>query len=674
MKKVELEFHGKKITIETGRVARQAHGSALVRCDNTVVLATACHGEIKTGDFLPLTVDYVEKTYAAGKIPGGYFKREGKLAEREILISRLIDRACRPLFPKGFGAELQVLVTVLSVDGTAESDIPAFLAASSALTLSGLPFEGPIAATRVGLIDDKIVLNPTFDQLSKSRMDLVLAGTESAVLMVEGEAKEVPEEQLLDALFYAHDELQPLIALQKELDRKPLISVPSLDRDEELVARVTNYLKPLVKEAIKSPEKKVRGYELAKIKSDAQAEFAGEEEAVIKDAFETVCYDTLRSMVLDEGKRIDGRDFTTVRNIDIEVGFLPRTHGSALFTRGETQAIVATTLGMESEAQRLDNLVGETTKEFMLHYNFPPFSVGEVKPMRGPGRREIGHGNLAERALKAVMPSTKQFPYTVRIVSEITESNGSSSMASVCGGCLSLMDAGVPVKAPVAGIAMGLIKEGNKHAVLTDILGDEDHLGDMDFKVCGTAEGITALQMDIKIKGLNREIMTQALKQALDARLFILGRMVEVLAEPRKEKSKYAPCMETLKIPTDKIRELIGPGGKKIRALCETFGVKIEVNDAGIVTISGTDSEKIEEAKTTIDLMTQQVEVNAVYNGIVVKLADFGAFIEVLPGVSGLLHISQLKVDKVSDAFKEGDEVSVKVTAVDGNRIRLVPA
>ena len=683
----ERDFHGRNFSIETGRVARQAGGAVLVRVGESMVLVTACVGAQKDGDFLPLTIDYIEKNYAGGKIPGGFFKREGKQSEKETLISRLIDRPCRPLFPEGFNYEIQVVATVMSADDENDTDVLSVVGASAALSLSELPFEGPIAAVRVARIGGKLAINPIMSELQKADLSFIVAGTKDAIVMVEGGAAEVSEEEVLEALFYAHSELQTLIQMQVELAEKggkKKMSFTAKAQISEHHEAAKTFLAPKLAKGITIADKMERRDYLRTVKDELKAEFikAGTSKdetlatsAALSAIYEECIYDTVRAMVFDKGVRIDGRDNKTVRPISIETGILPRTHGSSLFTRGETQAIVIATLGTEQEAQRLDNLIGDTTKTFMLHYNFPPFSVGETKPMRGPGRREIGHGALAERAIKAVIPNAKAFPYVIRIVSEITESNGSSSMASVCGASLALMDAGVPIKAPVAGVAMGLMKDGDKCVVLTDILGDEDHLGDMDFKVCGTAKGITALQMDIKIKGLERKIMSQALSQAQEARIHILGKMNEAISTPNKVLSQYAPKIVSMKINPDKIRDVIGPGGKMIRSITESCDVKMEVTDDGTINISSSDDKKIKAAMSIIESLTAEAEIGKIYKGIVKRLADFGAFVEILPGTDGLVHISQLadhKVGRVSDVVQEGDEIFVKVLDVDRQgKIRL---
>jgi polyribonucleotide nucleotidyltransferase len=682
---VEREFHGKKLRIESGRIAKQAGGSALVSYGESVVLVTACGGAEKDVDFFPLTVDYIEKTYAAGKIPGGFFRREGKQSEKETLVSRLIDRPCRPLFPEAFHREVQVVATVLSADDENDTDVLAMCGASAALTISELPFEGPVSGVRVARINGKLIINPTRSALANADLNFIVAGTKDATTMVEGGAQEVPEAEVLEALFFAQEQLQVINEMQMELKKnigKPTMEFSPKAYDEALYARMVEFVTPLLKVAIKNREKHARRDAVSLAKNTLVTEFVKEGDAnaaaaakLAGKAFEDTHYTVVRDLALDEGVRLDGRDTKTVRPISIEVGWLPRTHGSALFTRGETQSIVVSTLGTEAEAQRIDNLLGEASKTFMLHYNFPPFSVGETKPMRGPGRREIGHGALAERAVRAVMPDIKEFPYVVRIVSEITESNGSSSMATVCGASLSLMDAGVPIKAPVAGVAMGLIKTGERYAVLTDILGDEDHLGDMDFKVCGTEKGITALQMDIKIKGLSREIMDKAMIQARDGRLHILNEMAKAITKERPELSKYAPKIVTIKINPDKIRDIIGPGGKTIRSITESCGVKMEVQDDGTVNIASNDNQKVQNAIAIIESLTQEAVVGKLYRGVVKRLVDFGAFVEILPGTDGLVHVSQIsdaRVNNVRDVLSEGDEVWVKCLEIDRQgKIRL---
>ncbi len=687
MNKLERDFHGQKFSMETGRVAKLASGSVVVRAGDTMVLVTACMGNERDGDFLPLTMDYVEKAYAAGKIPGGYFRREGKLTDHETLVSRLMDRPCRPLFPENFNRDIQVVATVMSADGINDPDTLAVCGASAALTLSELPFEGPIAAVRVAKLFGKIVINPSVQDYSKLEMSMIVAGTADAICMVEGEAKEVPEKEVLEALFFAHAEIQQLIKMQLELQKtsgRPKVAVKPVVRDEALVAEIEKFFTPKLKPAVKIADKLERRDALSKIKDEAKAKFITKPDdekasaAIAKQlskSYEDMHYKSVRGMAFDDKVRIDGRDFTTVRPISIEVGVLPRSHGSALFQRGETQAVVVTTFGTNDEAQRIETLNGEESKRFMLHYNFPAYSVGETKPMRGPGRREVGHGFLAERAVKAILPDDKAFPYVIRIVSEVTESNGSSSMATVCGSSLALMEAGVPIKAPVAGVAMGLMQEGKQSVVLTDILGDEDHLGDMDFKVCGTEKGITALQMDIKIKGLDQGTMSKAMDQAREARIHILKQMTAVISEPKASMSQYAPKIVTIKINPEKIRDVIGPGGKMIRSITESCGVRIEVTDDGTVNVSSSNSEKIESALVIIRSLTAEAEPGKIYRGIVKRIADFGAFVEIFPGTDGLVHISQLaesRVNRVTDVVNEGDEVFVKCLEVDRQgKIRL---
>ncbi|MCB0319878.1 MAG: polyribonucleotide nucleotidyltransferase [Bdellovibrionales bacterium] len=682
---VEREFHGRKISFETGKVAKQASGSVIVRSGETVVLVTAVLGDDKGADFLPLTIDYVEKSYAAGKIPGGFFKREGRLGEKETLTSRFIDRPCRPLFKKGFSSEIQIVATVLSAGPDGETDVLALCGASAAVTISEIPFDGPLAGVRVARRSGKLLINPTERELEAADLNFIVAGTRDAIVMVEGGADQVSEAEVLEALFFAHQEIQKLIDLQEELQRKAgkeKVAFTPKEVDSALQSKISEFAKSRLLEAVQIPDKLKRKEAISLIKDEVKAKFVpteGEEVASIAAQVGSILEElqsyVVRDLILTEGRRIDGRDTVTVRPIDISVSYLPRVHGSCLFTRGETQAIVTTTLGVDEDAQRIDSLQGEYQKTFMLHYNFPPFSVGEARPMRGPGRREIGHGALAERALSYVVPDTSTFPYVLRVVSEITESNGSSSMASVCGGTLSLLDAGVPLKAPVAGVAMGLIQEGDRVAVLTDILGDEDHLGDMDFKVCGSETGITALQMDIKIKGLSPEIMTKALAQAKAARLHILSKMNEAMSSARTELSRYAPRIVNFKIPTDKIRDLIGPSGKVIKGIQETWGVKITIQDNGDVTISGSDSESLENAVKICKSLTEKPEIGKLYEGVVKRIADFGAFVEILPGTEGLVHISQLsdeRVRRVNDVVSEGDQITVKVLEVDRmGKIRL---
>ena len=675
--------HG--ITIETGELARQAGGSVLVTMADTVVLVTAVAAKsaIPGRSFFPLTVNYQEKTYAAGRIPGGFFKREGRPTEKETLTSRLIDRPIRPLFPDGFNNEVQVVATVISLNPDIQADVPALLGASAALALSGCPFQGPIGAARVGYKDGKYLLNPTATQVKDSQLDLVVAGTSEAVLMVESEAKGLSEEVMLGAVMFGHAEMQKAIRVINELVKeagKPRWDWQAAAKDVDLEKAVAGAARALLEDAYRLTEKQQRYTRIAEIKAQAIAALtAGEsprwnaEQAGAE--FFNLESKIVRDRILAGERRIDGRDTKTVRPISIRVGVLPRAHGSALFTRGETQALVVTTLGTGRDAQIVDALEGERKEPFMLHYNFPPFSVGETGMMTGPKRREIGHGNLARRGVLAVMPDMAKFPYVIRVVSEILESNGSSSMASVCGTSLALMDAGVPIKAPVAGVAMGLVKEGERFQVLTDILGDEDHLGDMDFKVAGTKEGVTALQMDIKINGITREIMHKALEQAKAGRLHILEAMNAVIAAPRETMSEWAPTIITIKIDPEKIREVIGKGGAVIRAITEETGTNIDIENDGTVKIAAVDGAAGREAQRRIELITADVEVGHIYEGKVVRLMDFGAFVTILPGKDGLVHISQIsdeRVERVSDKLKEGDLVRVKVLEVDRQgRVRL---
>ena len=683
IKKVELDFHGRPLSIEVGKVAKQADGAALVRYGETVVLVTAVAAqELKTDtDFFPLTVDYQEKTFAAGKIPGGFFKREGRPSEKEILTCRLIDRSIRPLFSEGLRCETQLIATVLSADRENDPDVVAMLGASVALQVSDIPFNGPLAGVRIGRIDGRWVINPTQSQLLESDMDIFLSGSRDAIVMVEGGAKMVPEDEILEALFTGHEAIQPLLQIQEEIRReigKPKRQVPLAELDPAIVRQVEQLALSKLQQAIEIPEKLERYKQIGEIKGEVVAKMLAEfpqKEKDIKGAFDELKRNCFRGLIIQRERRIDGRGLKDIRPITCEVEILPRTHGSALFTRGETQALVVTTLGTASDEQKIDALIGEHYKKFMLHYNFPPFSVGEVKFLRGPSRREIGHGNLAERALLPVLPPEESFPYTIRIVSEVLESNGSTSMATVCGGSLSLMDAGVPVSAPVAGIAMGLIKEGEHVRVLSDILGDEDHLGDMDFKVAGTPNGVTSLQMDIKISGVNRDIMRQALYQAREGRLHILGIMTETMGSHRASVSGHAPRITTLKVRPEKIREIIGPGGKVIRGIIEATGVKMDVEDDGTVTIASIDEAASRRAIEMVQKIAAEAEVGKIYKGTVRKIVDFGAFVEIFPGTDGLVHISQLapeRVRRVSDILKEGDEVMVKVLEIDRQgKIRL---
>ena len=676
------------VTLETGEIARQSTGAVIVDMDDTVILATVVAAKnAKPGqDFFPLTVDYIEKTYAAGKIPGSFFKREGRPSELETLTSRLIDRPIRPLFPDGFFNEVQVVIHVLSLNPDVPADIPAMIGASAALSISGIPFNGPIGAARVGYVNGEYILNPGKNELADSKLDLVVAGTESAVLMVESEADQLTEEVMLGAVVFGHDQGNIAIAAINDLVReagKPewlaagTWAPPA--KDEAFIARVAGLAEEKLRAAYQIRSKQARTQACreayASVKSALAADGASYDEVKVEALLFEIEARIVRSQILAGEPRIDGRDTRTVRPIEIRTGVLPRTHGSALFTRGETQALVVATLGTERDAQRIDALAGEFEDRFMLHYNMPPFATGETGRVGSPKRREIGHGRLAKRALVAVLPSREEFPYTLRVVSEITESNGSSSMASVCGGCLSLMDAGVPLKAHVAGIAMGLIKEGNRFAVLTDILGDEDHLGDMDFKVAGTSGGVTALQMDIKIQGITKEIMQVALAQAKEARLHILGKMVEAVDGARTEVSQFAPRLYTMKINPEKIRDVIGKGGATIRALTEETGTTIDIAEDGTITIASTDADRAAAAKKRIEEITAEAEVGKVYEGPITKLLDFGALVNILPGKDGLLHISQIaheRVEQVSDYLAEGQIVKVKVLETDEKgRIKL---
>ena len=683
-KKIEMEFYGRPLVIETGRMAKQASGAAIVSYGETVVLVTATATDsARVGiDFFPLTVDYQERTFAAGKIPGGFFKREGRPSEREILTSRLVDRALRPLFPDGFFCETQVVASVLSVDRENDADTLAMIGASAALQVSDIPFGGPIAGVRIGRLRGVMTVNPLQSQLDDSDINLFVAAGRDMIIMVEGGAQVVPEEEMLEALFLAQESVKPILDVQDEIARvvgKPKRTVVAVPRDTVLIGRVRDLVAGKLESALVVTGKQERRTAVANAKQVVKIALAEEypdRGHDIDRVLEELEGEALRMLAIREHRRVDGRGLADIRPITCEVGVLPRTHGSALFTRGETQALVIATLGTGADEQRVDALVGEQYKKFMLHYNFPPFSVGEVRPLRGPGRREIGHGALAERALQAVIPEGGDFPYTVRIVSEVLESNGSSSMATVCGGTLSLMDAGVPIKAPVAGIAMGLIKEGEAVRVLSDILGDEDHLGDMDFKVAGTAQGITALQMDIKIAGVTKEVMQQALYQARDGRLFILEQMMKVLESSRQDVSGYAPRITTMKVKPDKIRDLIGPGGKMIRSIIEETGVKIDVEDDGTVVVASADGEAMSKAIARINRVTAEAEIGKIYKGTVRKVVDFGAFVEILPGTDGLVHISQLgtggRVRRVEDVVEEGDEIMVKVLEIDRQgKIRL---
>jgi polyribonucleotide nucleotidyltransferase len=683
--KKSFSYGRHQVTLETGEIARQAHGAVMVDMDGTTVLVTVVgNKDVKPGqDFFPMTVDYQERTYAAGKIPGGFFKREGRPSEKEILTSRLIDRPLRPLFPEGFYNEVQIVATVMSSNSEIDADIPAMLGASAAMAISGIPFDGPIGAARVGYIDGNYVLNPTATELKSTQLDLVVAGTDSAVLMVESEAQQLSEEVMLGAVVFGHDQMLAAINAINELVEEVAPEAwewVAPEKDAALVAGIAALAEADVRKAYQVKQKQARYAQVDEIRSRVVAAVAGDNADAtrinhIKNLFQDLEAKIVRGQILDGEPRIDGRDTRTVRPITIRTGVLPRTHGSALFTRGETQALVVSTLGTARDEQKIDALQGEYSDRFMLHYNFPPYSTGETGRVGTPKRREIGHGRLAKRALVAVLPNAADFAYSMRVVSEITESNGSSSMASVCGGCLSLMDAGVPLKDHVAGIAMGLIKEGNRFAVLTDILGDEDHLGDMDFKVAGTENGITALQMDIKINGITKDIMKAALTQAQEGRLHILGIMKDAVGKPREELSSFAPRMITMKINPEKIRDVIGKGGAVIRALTEETGTSIDIAEDGTVTIACMSSEAGDLAKKRIADITAEVEVGKTYDGTVLKLLDFGAIVSVLPGKDGLLHISQIaheRVNAVADHLKEGQAVKVKVLEADEKgRLRL---
>jgi polyribonucleotide nucleotidyltransferase len=687
--KESVEIGGRPLTIETGKMAKQADGAVVVRYGDTMVLVTAqgARSAREGVDFLPLTVEYTEKTSAAGKIPGGYFKREGRPTEAEILTARLIDRPSRPLYPKGWRSDVQVIATVLSYDKENPSDILAMVGAACSQHISSLPWAGPFAAVRVGRVNHQFIVNPTFQEREKSELDLVVAATRDAIVMVEGGASQLSEDVMIDALLFAHEQCQPVLDLIEKIraavgkGKQPFAGPV---KDEAILAAVKDKGYERIKAAARVTAKHERHDAFTEVVKQLVNELGPQfldpvtgkaREKEITGAANDLHKKIVRNAVVDEGVRIDGRRTFDIRQISCEVGLIPRTHGSSLFTRGETQALVSTTLGTGQDVQRIDSLLGDVTKRFMLHYNFPPYSTGEVKMLRSASRREIGHGHLAERSIAQVLPTYEDFPYTIRIVSEILESNGSSSMASVCGGCLSLMDAGVPIVEPVAGIAMGLIKEGEKVAVLSDILGDEDHLGDMDFKVTGTKHGITALQMDIKVQGLSREILQKALYQARDGRIYILGKMTEALAAPREELSRHAPRIFTLTIKPDRIRDVIGPGGKMIRAIIEQTGVAIDVEDDGTVSIASSDDASAKKAIEIIKGLTTEPEVGQFYMGVVRRIVDFGAFVEILPGTDGLIHISELdakRVNKVTDVLNEGDEVLVKVISIDRQgKIRL---
>jgi len=674
--KIELEYSGRTLSIETGKMAKQANGAVVVRSGDTMVLVTAVASKsIKEGqDFFPLTVNYQEKAYAGGKIPGGFFKREARPSDSETLTCRLIDRPIRPLFPETFLNDTQIMVTVISADKDNDPAILAMIGASAALEVSDIPFFGPIAGIKIGRVNGEFVANPTAEQLESSDMEIVVAASRDAICMVEGGANVLPEDVMLDAIFFGHKAIQPLLDAQEELKAKAGVAkreVAAPTVDVELKAKVTDLAHGRIKDAVRIVTKQERHNAIDTVIAETVTALADDYEGrkkEIKGFIDALEYELVREHILKDGERIDGRDTRTIRPITSEIALLPRVHGSALFTRGETQALVAATLGTSIDEQRIDSLYGASRKRFMLHYNFPPFSVGETSFRLAPGRREIGHGMLAERALSAVLPDHDIFPYTIRVVSDTLESNGSSSMATVCGGSLSMMDAGIPIKAPVAGIAMGLIKEGDDVAILSDILGDEDHLGDMDFKVAGTAEGVTALQMDIKIAGVSREIMKKALEQAREGRLHILGKMAETIATARADMSDYAPRIVTIFVKTDKIRDVIGTGGKNIRNITETTGVVVDIDDTGRINIASNDKDACDLAIKMIRDLTAEAEEGKLYNGTVRKIMDFGAFVEIFPGTDGLVHISELaaeRVTNVSDILKEGDKVLVKCIGID---------
>jgi polyribonucleotide nucleotidyltransferase len=682
---VHAQIDNASVSIETGKVARQADGAVIVRCGGTMVLSTVVGAKLpmesRDRDFLPLTVEYRERAYAGGRIPGGFFKREGRPDEKETLTCRLIDRPLRPLFPKGFRNELQIINLVVSADDENDPDVLAMVGSSAAVGLSGIPFEGPIGAVRVALVDGRLVANPTYRQLAASPLELVIAGTEDAILMVESGGREIAEEQMLEALAFGHAQCKRLALIQKELIARAGKSRwafdPRAGADPELEARIRELATAKIVQALSIHDKQARAKALEAIFEEVWAAIGGDETATVqaREYFDKVEKAEVRRLIVERGIRVDGRSVTEVRPISSEVGYLPRAHGSALFTRGETQALVSATLGTKDDEQKMESFEGDTYRRFMLHYNFPSFSTGEVKRFGTPGRREIGHGALAQRAIEAVLPAKEQFPYTIRVVSDILESNGSSSMATVCGASMALMDAGVPLKAPVAGIAMGLVKDGDKVGILTDIMGTEDHYGDMDFKVAGTETGITALQMDIKITGVSIDIMRLALAQARTARLYVLGKMTETIKSSRSEMSPYAPRFVTIKIRPEKIREIIGPGGKVIRGIQEKTGAKIDVEDDGKVTIFSSSSDAARMAVEIIQDICREAELDRIYLGKVKSIKEFGAFVEIMPGTEGLLHISQIaesRIRAVSDVLSEGDMVAVKVIEIDPNgKIRL---
>jgi len=684
IEKIDLKFGNETLIIETGKLAKQADGSVTVQYGGTVVLVTAVMSkEPKPGvDFLPLTVEYKEKTYAAGRIPGGFFKREGRPSEKEILTARLIDRPIRPLFDKGLRNEIQIIAMVLSSDGQNDPDVLSMIGASCALAVSAIPFSGPIGAIKIGRIDDKFIVNPTYEEIERSSMELVLAGTANGIMMIEAGCKQVSEALMLEAMEFGHDNLMKIVELQQKFVKKcgkQKIQVPLNELPQELYLQVKERALSKLAQVYKIGSKEQREEELSSISKDLISELitddCGYTEQDVKDALVKVEKEQVRKMILKDKSRVDGRNYTQIRPIKSEVSVLPRTHGSAVFTRGQTQSLSVTTLGTSDDEQRMDVLSGESFKNFMLHYNFPPFSVGEARPMRGTSRREIGHGALAERALESVMPSKEDFPYTVRLVSEILESNGSSSMATVCAATLSLMDAGVPIKAPVSGIALGLIKEGDDAVILTDILGVEDHFGDMDFKVTGTKDGVTAIQLDLKIDGISFEILKRALEQARQARLFILGELVKVLDKPRSTLSEYAPRITVIKVPQDKIKDVIGPGGKIIKKIVSETGVKIDIEDDGSVSVASSDEAAVRKALDIIKSLVEEPEVGKIYDGKITRLMNFGAFCEILPGKEGLIHVSELAdkfVKNVEDVVKVGDKVTVKVIEIDSmKRVNL---
>lgn len=681
MSKVESNIGKEKLLLGTGELAKQANGAVWVRYGDSIVLVTSVMDtQVKDTDFFPLTVEYQERFYAAGRIPGGFFRREGKASEREILSGRLIDRPLRPLFPKGFRNEIQIIATVLSVDDN-PPDILGIIGASASLYISDIPFTTPIGAVRIGMINQEFILNPSIQEREISDLDIVIAGTKDAIMMIEASANQVGEKVILDAIDFANPTILQIIEMQEELKQKAgkeKMQLTPLLIEEGLNEQVRRFSSELMKEAVFIPDKTSRNKKINEVITTTITHFSAifpDKEAQIRLVLDKIMTEIIRTGILKEGKRPDGRMLTAIRPIECQIGVLPRTHGSALFTRGQTQSLVITTLGTPDDEQMLDNIEGKKYKRFMLHYNFPPFSVGEIKSMRGPGRREVGHGALAERSLVAVLPPKEKFPYTIRVVSDIVESNGSTSMASVCGGTLSLMDAGVPINNPVAGISIGLVKENNNFALMTDITGLEDGYGDMDFKVAGTKNGITGIQLDIKIDGLNKEIISATLEQAKQARLFILSEMEKVISQPKKDVSKYAPKIITTTIPVAKIKDVIGPGGKVIKNITATTGAKININDEGIVNISAPNSESATQALEMIKYLIEEAEIDKNYNGKVMRITTFGAFVEILPGKEGLLHISQLAdyhVKNVEDILHEGDEVMVKVIGIDQyNRISL---